>query len=127
MIVRMHGDNQRSRFLDRAGVTLADNANPAPRRRHDPDLTARDFAPNKGLHFGKMGLRLKGFPSVKLPVPASSPRPFFRKRKSRRGGIPPKVLDHIGLLVYEPPGLSRVAPRLVVRPHPASPIRAAYT
>ena len=46
----------------------------------------------------------EGFPTASLRILASSPLPFICSKKKPTWWNTPKVFDHVGLLVNEPPG-----------------------
>src|SRR5438132_5965945 len=86
-----------------------------------PRLTAEMKKTAGGLRTAPWRLRPRGFPacadrkgdvkSVPQPVIADRkplidlpPSISIRKQKSRRGGTPLEVFDHVGLLVNGPPG-----------------------
>jgi len=90
--------------LDGAGGTCGDDANPAARCGYDPDLAAEDFAADDGLGFGEMGICLKGFPARTRGFWPHRRNLALAPKKKPAWSNTPKVFDHAGLLVNEPPG-----------------------
>ena len=91
-------------LLDRADTARGDDANPAAGRGDDPDDAAGNLASDDSLCLRGDGPRPEGLPTGSLRIPASSPPPFFAQKKKPTWWNTPKVFDHVGLLVNEPPG-----------------------
>jgi hypothetical protein len=94
--------------LDRVGATRGDDANPTAGCGDDPDCATKDLAAYDGLGFGEMGLCLKSFPPGTCGFRPHRHNLSFDQKKKPTWRNTPKVFDHVGLLVNEPPGTAGV-------------------